>query len=34
MESHYPGWQVTKKLPDIFEEIVTSQTERRTNDTK
>jgi CDP-paratose 2-epimerase len=33
MESHYPGWRVTKSLPDIFEEIVASEIERRTNNT-
>jgi CDP-paratose 2-epimerase len=30
MESHYPGWRVSKTLPDIFEAIVASEMERRT----
>jgi CDP-paratose 2-epimerase len=34
MESHYPGWHVTKRLPDIFEAIVAGHMERRTNGTK
>jgi CDP-paratose 2-epimerase len=33
MESHYPGWRVTRKLPDIFGEIVASQLKRRANGT-
>jgi CDP-paratose 2-epimerase len=31
MESHYPGWHITKTLPDIFQEIVASQVERKNN---
>lgn len=34
MKSHYRGWHVTKKLPDIFEEIVASQMQRKTNGTR
>jgi CDP-paratose 2-epimerase len=34
MESHYPRWQVTKRLPDIFEAIVASQMDRSTSDTR
>jgi hypothetical protein len=30
MESHYPGWRVTKRLSDIFEEIVANEMVRRT----
>jgi CDP-paratose 2-epimerase len=28
MKSHYPGWQLTRSLPRIFEEIVASWRER------
>jgi CDP-paratose 2-epimerase len=31
MESHYPGWRVSKRLPDIFEAIVGSEMAPRTN---
>lgn len=34
MQSHYPGWSVTKKLLDIFEAIVAGQMDRNTNGTK
>ena len=34
MQSHYPGWSVTKKLPDIFEAIVAGQMDRNTNGTR
>ena len=33
MKAHYPGWHVTKKLPDIFKAIVAGQMERRANNT-
>ena len=34
MESHYPGWRVTKSLPVIFEEIVASEMARITHNTQ
>lgn len=30
MKEHYPGWGITKSLPDIFEEIVAAWQERET----
>jgi CDP-paratose 2-epimerase len=29
MKSHYPSWDITKSLPQIFEQIATGQAERR-----
>ena len=28
MQSHYPKWRITRRLPQIFEEIVASWRER------
>jgi CDP-paratose 2-epimerase len=32
MKSHYPGWDLTKSLDDIFREIAHSWTERQERD--